>query len=253
LHSELLLTLIVIPVRYGSTRFPGKPLAKLAGKPMIQHVYERATRVRSAKRIIVATDDSRIASEVKGFGGEVMLTSSRHESGTDRVGEVARRVRSEWVVNLQGDLPFVEPAMVDKVIRKMRSSKTLARMGTVCTPIRSYEALVDPNVVKVVLDRQGRALYFSRSPIPYTMGNGAAESASPAKQHLGLYIYKRDFLLELSRMPIGRLERAERLEQLRVLELGHDIQVVEWPRGTVEVNTPADLRKAKRYMKAGIS
>lgn len=243
----------MIPVRYGSTRFPGKPLAKLAGKSMVQHVYERATEVKNASRIIVATDDNRIASAVKGFGGEVMLTSRRHQSGTDRVGEVARRVRSDWVVNLQGDLPLVEPAMVEKVIRKMRSSKKSVSMGTVCIPIRSFAAMADPNVVKVVVDGQGRALYFSRSPIPYRVGEKSAEAAPQGKQHLGLYMYRRDFLLKLSGMPVSPLERAERLEQLRVLERGYEIQVVDWPRGTVEVNTPADLMMAKRCMKTAVS
>jgi 3-deoxy-manno-octulosonate cytidylyltransferase (CMP-KDO synthetase) len=157
------------------------------------------------------------------------------------------------VVNLQGDLPFIEPAMVDKVIGKMRSSKGSVPMGTVCIPIRSSAAMVDPNVVKVVVDGQGRALYFSRSPIPHRIGEKAAEGATQGKQHLGLYIYRRDFLLKLSGMPVSPLERAERLEQLRVLERGYEIQVVDWHRGTVEVNTPADLRRAKRRMKAAVS
>jgi 3-deoxy-manno-octulosonate cytidylyltransferase (CMP-KDO synthetase) len=221
---------------------------------MIRHVYERASQVRNVARVIVATDDGRIASEVRSFGGEVMLTSNRHASGTDRVGEVARKIRCDWVVNVQGDLPLLQPNMVEGMIQRMQSSKGVTPMGTVCTPIHSYKALVDPNVVKVVVNNQEEALYFSRSPIPYGTGRIVRQDGSAlGKQHIGLYVYRRDFLLRLSRMPVTPLERAERLEQLRVLERGCKIKVMEWPRGTVEVNSPADLKLAMRYMKAEMS
>ena len=221
---------------------------------MVRHVYERACAVRNADRVVVATDDQRIASEVHRFGGEAMMTSSEHASGTDRVGEIARKIPCHWVVNVQGDLPLLQPGMVEEVIERMRSSWEGSPMGTVCTPIHSYKTLFDPNVVKVVVNSEEEALYFSRCPIPYRMEGRAMKKGEVwGRQHLGLYAYRRNFLLRLAGMPMTPLERAERLEQLRVLERGYRIRVLEWPRGTVEVNTPADLRLAARSMRAEVS
>jgi 3-deoxy-manno-octulosonate cytidylyltransferase (CMP-KDO synthetase) len=240
----------LIPARYGSTRFPGKPLALLRGKPMIQHVYECTQLVRGLAQVMVATDDERIAQTVRGFGGAVSMTRSDHPTGTDRLAEVARNLDAEVIVNVQGDLPFFPPALVEDCVTALTRSAA-AVMSTVKTPIQELAEWHNPNVVKVVTDRAGHALYFSRSPIPFVrdQGSGArGQGEILGYRHIGLYVYRRDFLLSFTRLPSTPLETAEKLEQLRALEHGYKITVSETDRPTVEVDTPEDLRRAEETM-----
>jgi 3-deoxy-manno-octulosonate cytidylyltransferase (CMP-KDO synthetase) len=230
--------LVVIPARYGSTRFEGKPLALLAGKPMIIHVLERARAAKSVTQVIVATDDERIQRAVAAHGGEARITATTHPTGTDRVAEVARGIECDIVVNVQGDEPLLEPGMVDEVIGLLRDDSQ-ADMATLMMPITTDEEFQNPNVVKVVADRHGRALYFSRAQIPYPRVRGAATP----QVHIGIYAYRREFLLEFTRLAPTPLEQAESLEQLRALEHGHRIRVSQtrFPYTGVSVDTPADL------------
>lgn len=240
----------LIPARYGSTRFPGKPLALLRGKPMLQHVYERTLQVRGLQRVIVATDDERIRQTVQAFGGEVVMTRSDHPTGTDRLAEVVAGLTAEVIVNVQGDLPFFPPAMVEDALAALTHAAD-AVMSTVKTPITALEEWHNPNVVKVVTDRNGYALYFSRSPIPFYREQGVQgkrQGEILGYRHIGLYIYRRDFLLTFTRLPPTPLEEAEKLEQLRALEWGYKISVSETERPTVEVDTPEDLRRAEETM-----
>jgi 3-deoxy-manno-octulosonate cytidylyltransferase (CMP-KDO synthetase) len=240
----------LIPARYGSTRFPGKPLALLRGKPMIQHVYECTQLVRGLAQVMVATDDERIAQTVRGFGGEVVMTRADHPTGTDRLAEVAVKSDAEVIVNVQGDLPFFPPAMVEDAVTVLIRSP-VAVMSTVKTPIHELAEWHNPNVVKVVTDRDGYALYFSRSPIPFFRDQGVGvgdQHEILGYRHIGLYVYRRDFLLTFTRLPSTPLETAEKLEQLRALECGYKITVSETNRPTVEVDTPDDLRRAEEVM-----
>jgi len=243
--------LVVIPARYGSTRLHAKPLADLLGQPMIQYVYEGAMKAKSVERVIVATDDPRIEKAARSFGAEVMLTSSNHETGTDRIAEVAGRVAYPWIVNLQGDLPLIHPEMLDGLIEPCVQGKI--RMGTLAREITREEDLLSPHVVKVVMDAKGRALYFSRSPIPF-LRDGREPGYIPPKtyfKHYGIYFYQRDFLFEFTRLPRGRLEQMEKLEQLRALEAGQSIRVIETKHDSWEVDTPADLEKVKGILTRG--
>ncbi len=217
---------IVIPARYDSSRLPGKPLLKATGKYLVQHVYEQACGARRANEVIVATDDPRIVAAVESFGGRVELTRRDHVSGTDRVAEVAGRLDADVLINLQGDEPLVEPASLD-LLADLLDLDPSASMATLAVPLRSAEQWRNPNCVKVVCDAAGRALYFSRSPIPFVRDGQPDFTARPARflQHLGLYAYRRSFLLEMAASPPERLEELEKLEQLRVLALGHRIQV----------------------------
>ena len=240
----------LIPARYGSTRFPGKPLALLRGKPMIQHVYEQTLRVRGLSQVTVATDDERIAQTVEGFGGNVVMTRSDHPTGTDRLAEVAQGLDAEVIVNVQGDLPFFPATMVEDAVAVLTHSST-AVMSTVKTPIHELAEWHNPNVVKVVTDRNGYALYFSRSPIPFCRDQGSrveGQDGILGYRHIGLYVYRRDFLLTFTRLPSTPLETAEKLEQLRALEWGYKITVSETDRPTVEVDTPEDLRHAEETL-----
>lgn len=229
---------VVIPARYESTRLPGKPLAQIHGKPMIQHVYERAARF--AARVIVATDDRRIHDAVRGFGGEAAWTKSTHRSGTDRVAEVAEGLDEDIVVNVQGDVPFLAEEMIQAAVAPLSIDASLP-MGTVKTAITDPADVANPNVVKVVTDRAGNALYFSRSPLPFWRGERGVTF-----KHIGLYAYRRDFLLEFARLEPTPLERAESLEQLRALEHGYRIRVAEVKAASIEVDTPEDLERARR-------
>ncbi len=219
-------TAIVIPARYASQRLPAKPLLRQTGKYLIQHVYERACAARRAAHVVVATDDPRILAAVEGFGGRAVLTRRDHASGTDRVAEVARGLDADVVVNLQGDEPLVDPAALD-LLPELLGRDPGADMATLATPIASADAWHDPNCVKVVCDAAGRALYFSRSPIPHVRDGRPDFAARPARflQHLGLYAYRRDFLLRLAQLSPHPLEVCERLEQLRVLAAGRSIHV----------------------------
>jgi len=242
--------LIVIPARYGASRFPGKPLADLHGKPMIQHVWEGASASKLAQKVIVATDDARIAEAVRGFGGSVWMTASSHRNGTERVAEVASHFKAEVVVNLQGDLPLFDPDILDEIIAEATvwiiSKK--AEVFTAKTAIQSEAELLSPDTVKVVTDKAGRALYFSRAAIPHATRGTSRKS----DKHYGIYCYARDFLLEIAKAPEGILERTERLEQLRVLEAGGRIGVMALGPGAarsfLEVNTPEDLEQARKRL-----
>lgn len=240
----------IIPVRYGSSRFPGKPLATIGGKPMIQHVYESASRAPGLDRVLVATDDRRILEAVRGFGGEAVLTATGHTSGTDRLAEVAKKIKAEWVVNVQGDLPFVQPRTILRTLTPLRRDASLA-MGTARTPIYDREEWFNPNVVKVVTDAKGFALYFSRAPIPYIHPSSPSrlrEEKIWGYRHVGVYAYRREFLLRFSRLRPTALELTEGLEQLRVLDHGYRIRVADVDEPSVEVDTPEDLQKAEDYM-----
>ena len=232
----------IVPARYESTRLPGKPLALIDGKPMIQHVYERTRAVPLVEQVLVATDDARVAAAVRGFGGDVVMTSAAHASGTDRIAEVAERLDADVIVNVQGDLPFLDAETLGAAVALMRADPALP-MATVKTRLHDREEMLNPNVVKVVTDRDGYALYFSRSPLPYW--RGTADGVLGYK-HIGLYAYRRDFLLAFARLAPTPLERAEKLEQLRALEWGFRIKVAETRGGVgVEVDTPEDLERAR--------
>lgn len=234
---------IVIPARFASSRLPGKPLLRETGKFLIQHVYERALE-SGADTVVVATDDARIYDAVAGFGGRAAMTSPEHPSGTDRVAEVARTLRDDVIVNLQGDEPQIEPESLDLVARLLQRDPQAA-MSTLATPIRSVEQWRDPNCVKLVRDAHGRALYFSRSPIPHCRDGEPNFARDPEQylQHVGLYAYRRDFLLDLATWPPCPLEEIEKLEQLRVLSLGRRINVGVVPSSARGIDTPADYQR----------
>lgn len=246
----------LIPARYGSTRFPGKPLALLRGKPMIQHVYEQTCQVQGLAQVLVATDDQRIAEAVHRIGGNVAMTRADHPTGTDRLAEVAEGLTADIVVNVQGDLPFFPPAMVEDAVAALKAAPEAA-MATLKTPIYEREEWHNPNIVKVVTDQQDFALYFSRSPIPFYRSQHTAQQAAEVAdgqqtilgyRHIGLYVYRRDFLLTFTTLAPTPLEEAEKLEQLRALESGYRIQVTQTQRPTVEIDTPQDLRRAEEML-----
>jgi 3-deoxy-manno-octulosonate cytidylyltransferase (CMP-KDO synthetase) len=240
----------IIPARYASTRLPAKVLSDIGGKPMIQHVYERARRSRSLDRLIVATDDDRIYRKVLEFGGEAVKTSPDHPSGTDRAAEAAQVLGAEendLIVNIQGDQPLFEAGMVDEIVAPFRDAPNLL-MGALVYPIRAKEELANPSVVKVVVDKLGFALYFSRSPMPYVM---APASTPRYFKHIGPYVYRKGFLVEFTRIERGELERAESLEQLRALENGFRIRIVETRYDSQEVDTPEDLEKVRKLVGTG--
>src|SRR5947209_692291 len=215
---------------------------------MLQHVFERVSLARYLTNVIIATDDERISEEARRFGAPVRMTRADHLSGTDRVAEVAFTDSAEWIVNVQGDEPLIDPGAIDAAILPLLDEPSTS-MGTLKKRIEDPEEIDDPNVVKVVTDREGNAIYFSRSTIPY--GRGSA-GAPPLYKHIGLYVYRRDFLLGYSQMSVGPLEKAERLEQLRALENGHSIRVVETEYESVGVDTPADLEPVSRLFEASM-
>jgi 3-deoxy-manno-octulosonate cytidylyltransferase (CMP-KDO synthetase) len=226
---------------------------------MIQHVYENALRVPGLDRVLVATDDRRIFEAVKGFAGDVVMTSKSHMSGTDRLAEAARKIRADWVINLQGDLPFVRPRTIHRTYAATVRDDS-AVMGTARTPIRREEEWRDANVVKVVTDRRGMALYFSRAPIPHMRGGSPAGRGNAKRgggrramvwgyRHIGIYVYRRDFLFLFSRLRPTDLERVEGLEQLRALSHGYRIKVTDVDEPSVEVDSPKDLRKAEKFLR----
>ena len=227
----------VIPARFASSRFPGKVLAQVSSKSVLQHVYERASLARYLTATIIATDDERIYQAARGFGARVVMTRADHISGTDRVAEAASAENAELVVNIQGDEPLIEPAAIDAAILPLAHDPEIV-MGTLKKAIEDPREITDANVVKVVTDRNGDAIYFSRCPIPYER-----DQAKPGThfKHIGLYVYRRDFLLGYSALPVGPLEHAERLEQLRALENGYRIRVVETECESLGVDTPEDL------------
>jgi 3-deoxy-manno-octulosonate cytidylyltransferase (CMP-KDO synthetase) len=239
--------LAVIPARYASTRLPGKPLAQIAGKPMIQHVVERVRLAERVSRVVVATDDDRIKASVEAFGGEAIMTRRDHRSGTDRVAEVAARVSAEVYVNVQGDEPLIDPATVDTVVAAILDDDSV-RIATPCTAILQPNDIMDPNVVKVVRDFDGNGLYFSRAPVPWVRDTEATIVTRHWK-HIGLYAFRRDALLEYPTLPPGELERVEQLEQLRWLENGFGIRAVETDYDAVSVDVPADIERVEKLLR----
>ena len=237
---------VVIPARYGSTRLPGKPLVSLGGKPMIQRVYERAKLAQRVSRVIVATDDDRILKAVQEFGGEARMTRHDHRTGTERVAEVAAHEPGDIFVNVQGDEPLLDPAAVDTAVGALLEEPQAA-IATVATPIRTPGDIMDPNVCKVVLDFDENALYFSRAPIPWVRDTGGHVQARHLK-HLGLYVFRRDALLEYPTLPQGELERVEQLEQLRWLENGWKIRVAEVQHDAISVDVPEDVPRVEKLL-----
>ncbi len=232
----------IIPARWDSSRFPGKPLALLGGKPMILWVVEAASRAESLDQVIVATDDSRILDTVTQAGGKAHMTSQEHATGSDRIAEVAAGGDWDIVVNIQGDEPLIDPAEIDRAVEGLKRDQEV-QVSTLKAPVRSLEEFNDPNVVKVVTDERGRALYFSRSGIPFDRDGGKDEEISLKGlfRHLGLYAYKKNFLIEFTRMPATFLEKKEKLEQLRILESGNPILVLEASCVSPGVDCPEDL------------
>jgi 3-deoxy-manno-octulosonate cytidylyltransferase (CMP-KDO synthetase) len=248
----------VIPARYASTRFPGKALALISGKTMIVRVLERVGRARGIARVLVATDDERIAQAVRDAGGEAVMTRAEHSSGTERMAEVAETHIAPLYLNVQGDEPLVEPAALEDLIGEMNAlggRESSPSVGTLATPLRDVLDAADPRVVKVVRDLAGNALYFSRAPIPHTRDADSAPSPEPGKarpaqwKHLGVYLFRRDVLIAFPKLPPGRLERLEQLEQLRLLENGYRIHVVETPHDTVSVDSPSDVARVEALLK----
>lgn len=239
----------VIPARYAASRLPGKLLADIAGKPMVQRVYERACRARHLAKIIVATDDERIATAVRSFGGHVQMTSAAHSTGSDRVAEVAAREPFDLIVNIQGDEPFIMPQAIDLAIQRLHETPE-AVVGTLVAPINEAVDLRNPNVVKVALDHKDRALYFSRAPIPFSRDESEG-AACPMDEfyfrHIGLYVFRRAFLLQYVKLPICDLERIEKLEQLRILKYGYRIVCARVAYQSICVDTPEDLARARRF------
>jgi 3-deoxy-manno-octulosonate cytidylyltransferase (CMP-KDO synthetase) len=246
----------VIPARYSSSRLPGKPLLEIAGRPMVVHVVERALAAQSVSRALVATDDGRIFEAVRGAGHEAVMTSAEHASGSDRLAEAARGVEADLIVNVQGDEPLIAPETIDRAVRALVEDEEAA-VSTTCEMIESASDLLSADVVKVVTDARGRALYFSRSLVPFPReaarrygSLAAALEVEPElllnfRKHTGLYVYRREFLLEYAGWPQTPLERAESLEQLRALERGHAIRVVEAASPSIGVDTEEDLRRVR--------
>lgn len=230
----------VIPARYDSSRFPGKPLAQILGKMMIQRVYERALASRKLDRVVIATDDDRILRAARLFGAEALMTSRDHQSGTDRVAEVAREVDFPVIINIQGDEPLLREDMVDRLVEAVYR-KPVA-MASVMARVDDLSLMGDRNRVKVVVDKDGFALYFSRAPLPY-------QAPDYFFQHIGIYAYQRDFLLKFCLWPVSRLEKAERLEQLRALENGCRIKMIEVPFLTLSVDSPQDIITVEEFLK----
>jgi 3-deoxy-manno-octulosonate cytidylyltransferase (CMP-KDO synthetase) len=261
-------TAAIIPARYGSTRLPGKPLIMIKGKPLIQYVYERV-QSSSVQQVIVATDDERIAAAVRGFGGEAVLTSPRHRSGTERVAEVAACIDAEIVVNCQGDEPLIQPEAIDRAILAIAQDPSIM-VTTLITPLEEGDDLCNPHMVKVVVDHEGFALYFSRAPIPYprdvlekrppevALAKGPPSALAKEGelitrlkkkdlggywQHIGLYAFRREFLLKLTALPPSPLERREKLEQLRILENGYKIKTVICSTPSIGIDTQKDVER----------
>ncbi len=238
----------VIPARYSSTRFEGKVLADISGKPMIQHVWERAKQALILDDVIIACDDERIAAVAKGFGAKVVFTAKAHICGTDRIIEVINPLEVKAVINIQADEPLIHPMMIEAVGRALLDDPKIS-MATLMKKIEDPKEINDPHVVKVVVDKNNFALYFSRAAIPYYPENSEANELVYYK-HIGLYGYTKDFLFTYKNLPVSRLEKTERLEQLRVLEEGYRIKVLETKHETIGVDTPADLEKVKEYLEA---
>lgn len=236
----------VIPARYASTRFPGKALVTIASKTMLEHVYDRVKRSRYIDPVVIATDDRRIFDAARGFGAEVRMTRTDHISGTDRVAEVAGLFDAEIVVNIQGDEPLIDPEAIDSAVLPLIHEPSIS-MSTLRKRIEDPSEVANPNVVKVVSDRFQNAIYFSRSPLPFDRGHKAVHY-----KHIGLYVYRKNFLLRYADLEVGPLEQAERLEQLRALENGFKIRVVETEYESLGVDTPEDLERVTHLFESSM-
>jgi 3-deoxy-manno-octulosonate cytidylyltransferase (CMP-KDO synthetase) len=241
--------LAVIPARYASVRFPGKPLAPIDGRPMIQHVVERVRLAKTVTRVVVATDDERIRAAVEAFGGEAVFTRADHRSGTDRVAEVAAHIEATIYINVQGDEPLISPDTIDTLVSGMLEDPEV-KIATPCIAVTDVKDVLDPNIVKVVLDFDGNALYFSRAPIPWIRDSKSDVAVSHWK-HLGLYAFRRDALVEYPTLPPGQLEPIEQLEQLRWLENGFRIRVVETNHEAISVDVPTDIDRVETILREG--
>lgn len=230
----------IIPARYDSKRFPGKHLAVILGKSIIQRVYEQAQTANLLQRIIIATDDERIFQASQAFGAEVLMTSPLHNSGTERAAEIAEKINTPIIINIQGDEPLLRGKMIDDLVIALQD-KTIP-MATLAAKVKDLSLINEKNIVKAVLDKNGFALYFSRSPLPF-------QASDYFWQHIGIYGYQRDFLLEFSQLSASRLETTEKLEQLRVLENGYKIKIIETSSLTLSVNTPQDIIRIENFLK----
>ena len=253
--------LAVIAARWASVRFPGKPIADILGKPMVQRVLEQAQKSSLLTDVVIATDDKRIYDVVLGFGGKVVMTSPNHQSGTDRVAEVVSNIECDIVVNVQGDEPLIPSENIDLVIKPLLDSGDLSA-STLMIAIHSWSEMLDPNICKVVVDNVGRALYFTRAPLPYNRDHGCVDKSKVDNEvganqiifgykHIGVYAYRKSFLLKFSNMKTSRLENTEKLEQLRILENGYSIQVVETKQNSIGVDQPNDLDRIIKNMNGG--
>lgn len=230
----------IIPARYDSKRFPGKHLAVILGKSIIQRVYEQAQTANLLQRIIIATDDERIFQASQAFGAEVLMTSPLHNSGTERAAEIAEKINTPIIINIQGDEPLLRGKMIDDLVIALQD-ETIP-MATLAAKVKDLSLINEKNIVKAVLDKNGFALYFSRSPLPF-------QASDYFWQHIGIYGYQRDFLLEFSQLSASRLETTEKLEQLRVLENGYKIKIIETSSPTLSVNTPQDIIRIEKFLK----
>ena len=240
--------LAIIPARFASQRFPGKVIAELAGKPLVVHTYERTIQAKRISKAVIATDDQRVVDALAPYEIEVVMTSPDHPSGTDRIAEVARTSTADIIVNVQGDEPMLDPNTIDRAVDAILADPNL-NMATAKHAITNPDDIRDPNVVKVVTDKNGMALYFSRSPIPHTRDIADQSPDHPVYWlHIGLYVYRRSFLLDYAEMPPTELESLEKLEQLRALENGHKIAVVETDFKSIGVDTPEDLQRVRALL-----
>jgi 3-deoxy-manno-octulosonate cytidylyltransferase (CMP-KDO synthetase) len=240
-----MITIGVIPARYASTRFPAKVLAKIAGKPMIQHVWEKASACENLDDVLIACDHEDVFNAAQAFGAKAVMTNPNHPSGSDRIAEAIEDLMVDVVVNIQGDEPFIDPATIDDLAVLLKNDSQCF-MGTVVKEITTDEDFLNPNVVKCVVDEHGHALYFSRSPIPYNR-NAHPPVGMKRYKHLGLYAYRKDFLMQYKDWPKGILESVEQLEQLRVLERGYKIKTTVTTYESIAVDTPEDLKKAEAW------
>jgi 3-deoxy-manno-octulosonate cytidylyltransferase (CMP-KDO synthetase) len=242
--------LAVIPARHASSRFPGKPLAPIAGRPMIQHVVERVRQAQLLSGVIVATDEASIKNAVEAFGGEAILTRADHRTGTDRVAEVAAHREAEIYLNVQGDEPLIDPGTIDALVAALLEDDSVQIAGP-CVAITHANDIMDPNITKVVRDFDGNALYFSRAPIPWVRDRDGSVAARHWK-HIGLYAFRRDALIEFPTLPPGDLERLEQLEQLRWLENGYRIRIVETEYDAISVDVPADIERVEKLLRENV-
>lgn len=234
----------IIPARFGSTRLKAKALAMIHGKPMIQLVYERCLKAKLLSEVLVATDDKRIFDAVINFGGNVIMTSKAHKSGTDRIGEAVKNIKCDIVVNIQGDEPMINPVNIDRAVEPLIINKNIS-VSTLCFKIIDKKDIANPNVVKVVVDTNSNALYFSRSVIPFNRDNIKTDHF----KHVGLYVYRKEYLMKLIKLKPSKLELIEKLEQLRILESGEKIKIIKVTSDSQSVDTPEDLKKVRKLIK----